>query len=181
MPYTAEQIQELERRAHYCVTHSDGCDCRALRYAKLEQENEALRQALEAIPTCVSMHEATEVARGALAGVQSSTQQPITPEVIDVIVASVRSNFRCFGGGRASQWNPIAHMLAEEPPQFAAGVGVRQVVQFVLMQAAKHYSARITAQCKICEEEIEHDGTSWKHIGDYRPRHPAVPADEERL
>jgi hypothetical protein len=51
---------------------------------------------------------------------------------LDFIVAEVGQHFPCFGGGRTSGWNPIAAALSAEPLQFAAGVDVKAVVEFVL-------------------------------------------------
>ncbi len=52
-------------------------------------------------------------------------------EIEDQVVAAVTERFRTFGGGRVSPSNPISHALRDEPPQFAAGVDVREVVRFV--------------------------------------------------
>ena len=56
----------------------------------------------------------------------------IQPETIDDVVALTSVKFPTFGGGKVSSWgNPIAHALKDEPPQFAAGVDVREVVEFI--------------------------------------------------
>lgn len=55
----------------------------------------------------------------------------------DGITALVAVKFRTFGGGRGSQWNPIAEALKDHEPEFAAGVSVREVVEFVLKEAEK--------------------------------------------
>lgn len=55
--------------------------------------------------------------------------------VLDVpaIVRGVQQNFRTFGGGQArDEANLLAHCLKDEPAQFAAGVDVAAVVEFVL-------------------------------------------------
>lgn len=54
---------------------------------------------------------------------------------IDEITKAVAENFRSFGGGKTSSYNPIANALSGQPPQFAAGVDIRQVVRFVLERA----------------------------------------------
>jgi len=59
----------------------------------------------------------------------------ITPETPADITALVAHNFRCFGGGRTSNSNPISNALKDTPPSFAAGVDVQQVVDFVLSLA----------------------------------------------
>ena len=40
--------------------------------------------------------------------------------------------FRSFGGGSVSPDNPISHALKDRPPQFAAGVDIQKVVEFVV-------------------------------------------------
>lgn len=55
-----------------------------------------------------------------------------TKEMLDYIVQRVASQTRTFGGGRTSEWNPIANALSDKPPQFAAGVDVATVVCLVL-------------------------------------------------
>ena len=50
------------------------------------------------------------------------------------IVADVAAEFRCFGEGSSPriEGNPIAEAMKDQPAQFAAGVDVRQVVDFIL-------------------------------------------------
>lgn len=51
----------------------------------------------------------------------------------DQLVDAVSGAFRTFGGGRVgSGENPISAVLAGEPPSFAAGVDVREVVRFIM-------------------------------------------------
>lgn len=62
----------------------------------------------------------------------------LKPETIDDIVLLVQSQFRTFGGGQiTSANNPIAHAMKDMPAAFAAGVDVREVVDFVLATAKK--------------------------------------------
>ena len=56
----------------------------------------------------------------------------ITPETVDDIVTIIAHEFRSFGGGRTSQYNPIANALADKDPQFAAGVDIKDVVERVI-------------------------------------------------
>lgn len=57
---------------------------------------------------------------------------------VDAITASIAKKFRTFGGGTTSSWgNPIAMALADKSAQFAAGVDVKEVVEFVLSQVSK--------------------------------------------
>lgn len=50
----------------------------------------------------------------------------------DRLVEMVSRSFRSFGGGAGSESsNPIAQALKDSAPQFAAGVDIRGVVQFV--------------------------------------------------
>jgi hypothetical protein len=53
---------------------------------------------------------------------------------IDQIVEKVTTNFRTFGGGYVTPGNPISSALANHPASFAAGVDVREVVEFILKQ-----------------------------------------------
>lgn len=65
---------------------------------------------------------------------------PKVDAVRKALVELIQGRFRTFGGGRLSTTNPLANALADEPANFAAGVDVRQVVDFVLDnygQAAK--------------------------------------------
>lgn len=50
------------------------------------------------------------------------------------ITAKVGANFSTFGGGRGSQYNPLAEMLKDKPLLFAAGVPVEDVVRFVIAE-----------------------------------------------
>jgi hypothetical protein len=50
----------------------------------------------------------------------------------DKIVKIVGTNFPTFGGGQMSNFNPITNALSNKPYCFAAGVGVKEVVEFVL-------------------------------------------------
>ena len=58
----------------------------------------------------------------------------VKEDEINQIVADVAAEFRCFGQGSSPriQGNPIAEALKDQEPQFAAGVDVREVVEFVL-------------------------------------------------
>jgi hypothetical protein len=47
------------------------------------------------------------------------------------IVAAVANAFPSFGGGKGSEWNPVAAALKNDAPQFAAGVDIGQVVTFI--------------------------------------------------
>lgn len=60
----------------------------------------------------------------------------------DRIVAEVTHCFRTFGGGRGSEWNPVAQALKDSAPSFAAGVDVRDVVRFVLTNATRRPKGR---------------------------------------
>lgn len=60
-------------------------------------------------------------------------------EKIKRIVAAVGQNFKGFGGGRSENTddNIIADTLKDNPPQFALGVDIREVVIFILQEAQK--------------------------------------------
>jgi hypothetical protein len=56
-------------------------------------------------------------------------------ETVRYIVGMVVSKFNCFGGGQRSPWgNPVAEALKDQPPMFAAGVDVEQVVRAVMKE-----------------------------------------------
>ena len=52
------------------------------------------------------------------------------------ILSQIQNNFRTFGGGKATEGNLMAYALKDRPLQFAAGVDVQEVVDFVLEKAA---------------------------------------------
>lgn len=52
----------------------------------------------------------------------------------DGIVKLIGRGFRTFGGGRPADGNPIAAALQNTPLAFAAGVDVREVVNFILKE-----------------------------------------------
>lgn len=55
---------------------------------------------------------------------------------IEQITELVSNRFNTFGGGKKSSWgNPIAAALEDKPLVFAAGVSVRDVVEFVVFYA----------------------------------------------
>lgn len=56
----------------------------------------------------------------------------IIPETTEDITTIIASEFRCFGGGNVSYGNPISMALRDQPPQFAAGVDVQDVVNRVI-------------------------------------------------
>lgn len=56
----------------------------------------------------------------------------LSNQQIDELVNEIRINFRCFGGGLYTVGNPVAHALANQPPQFAAGVDVKEVIEFTI-------------------------------------------------
>ena len=66
----------------------------------------------------------------------SYTKVVVRKAEIDRLTEEVRKNFRCFGGGYYTPGNPVSAALAEGPTQFAAGVDVREVVEFILRQSA---------------------------------------------
>jgi len=75
----------------------------------------------------------------ALADLESATKcGPKTqPQKINEITAKVANQFACFGGKRKVEGNPIATAFENKPPLFALGVDVREVVSFVLTEAAR--------------------------------------------
>jgi hypothetical protein len=56
-------------------------------------------------------------------------------EAVREIVRDVARTFPSFGGDRGAKGNPIAAAMQNEPPSFALGVDVEQVVRFVLESA----------------------------------------------
>jgi len=62
---------------------------------------------------------------------QCYTQATMSGNRTDDIVRLVGLKFRTFGGGIESANNPIAQATIGKPFMFAAGVDVREVVQFI--------------------------------------------------
>lgn len=62
----------------------------------------------------------------------------VSEERRNQIVKDIAANFRCFGKGSRPVvfGNPISDALADKPPQFAAGVDVKEVVDYVIKQLA---------------------------------------------
>jgi hypothetical protein len=58
-------------------------------------------------------------------------------KLIDDIVKKVTIRFHTFGGGQDSEFNPITHALKDKPPVFAAGVDVREVVEYIAGAVAR--------------------------------------------
>lgn len=56
----------------------------------------------------------------------------LSDENLHEIMAEIGVRFRTFGGGVASEWNPISAALKDRPLQFAAGVDVADVVRLVV-------------------------------------------------
>jgi hypothetical protein len=79
----------------------------------------------------------------------------VTPETSADITALVAANFRSFGGGQTSQWNPIVNAMKDKPVQFAGGVDIKDVVEFVIPLAPL-----VTGERKLLERaltQLEHD------------------------
>lgn len=53
------------------------------------------------------------------------------------IVKGIAARFRCFGKGTRPSNNPIAYALEDEPTQFAAGVNVKEVVDYVIKRLSE--------------------------------------------
>lgn len=53
---------------------------------------------------------------------------------IDAIIIKLADGFPSFGGGQTSQYNLLVNALKAQAPIFAAGVDIRQVVEFVVME-----------------------------------------------
>jgi hypothetical protein len=58
-------------------------------------------------------------------------------QLIDAIVRDVTRQFRTFGAGQTSEYNPLVNALKDHEPMFAAGVDVREVVEFVIEAVKK--------------------------------------------
>lgn len=56
---------------------------------------------------------------------------------IDRITQIIAHNFRSFGGGQKSNWNPVVNALKDKPLQFAAGVDIKDVVTAVLKESRR--------------------------------------------
>lgn len=53
------------------------------------------------------------------------------------LIKAITHKFHCFGGGKISEFNPITYALKDYPAQFAAGVEVEEVVNFILNNLPK--------------------------------------------
>jgi hypothetical protein len=53
-----------------------------------------------------------------------------------LLTASATASFRSFGMGQITPGNPLSHALQDRPPQFAAGVDVREVVDHIVNNIA---------------------------------------------
>jgi len=58
----------------------------------------------------------------------------MTSQFVEELAAKIVERFSCFGGGKSNDWNPISIALKDRPAQFAAGVDVRSVIEFVLSE-----------------------------------------------
>lgn len=59
--------------------------------------------------------------------------QKLTPQELEVITSMVQDEFKTFGGGQKSTWgNPILAALEDHEPAFAAGVNVKEVINYVV-------------------------------------------------
>lgn len=76
---------------------------------------------------------------------------------IDTITEYIGLKFRSFGGGQATEGNPIAAALKDKPFQFAAGVDVKEVVMTVLEIAA---APKLYEACKAEEKARSYVGAS---------------------
>ncbi len=47
------------------------------------------------------------------------------------LVKLVGEKFRSFGGGQTSNYNPLVNALSDRPLCFAAGVDIKEVVEFI--------------------------------------------------
>ena len=74
-------------------------------------------------------------------------------EHIDRITENVGRTFRSFGGGQKDFDNPIAEALKDEPLQFAAGVHIKKVVEYVLSESAHD---DLLAACKAIAHLSRH-------------------------
>jgi hypothetical protein len=97
-----------------------------------------------------------------------------TPDDVSAIVSAVASNFRCFGGAekKASAFNPLVEALSLGPVNFAMGVGVADVVRFVLAADPRDAVIReLTAEVERLATELEGIGAgyrtehhAWRHV-----------------
>lgn len=61
----------------------------------------------------------------------------------NALVVEVASKFRTFGGGNVNKNNPISIALKDQPSQFAAGVDVGQVVDFIANRVFEEIDNRL--------------------------------------
>ena len=68
---------------------------------------------------------------------------------IEEITQFIAHNFRSFGDGQKSNWNPVVNALKDEPPQFAAGVDIKDVVEAIMKESG------FDDLLKLCEDALE--------------------------
>ncbi len=73
----------------------------------------------------------------------------LIPETTGDLAAIVAANVRSFGGGRVSDWNPITSALKDQSPQFAGGVDIKEVVEFIAPLAPL-----VTGERKLLERAL---------------------------
>lgn len=78
------------------------------------------------------------------------------------IVKAITENFRTFGGGNGSSFNPIAEALKDLSPQFAAGVDINDVVEFVLMASS---APELLEALKEAEQQIIYLHAKFRETG----------------
>lgn len=76
------------------------------------------------------------------------TQEVRGDDALQALVDLIQQKFRTFGGGRdGGGWNPVADALKDQPLQFAAGVGVRDVAAVVLEEARRQTFLKVADEC----------------------------------
>jgi hypothetical protein len=66
-----------------------------------------------------------------------------TSKFRDSLVESVANAFPSFGGGKGSNFNPIAETLKDHDPQFAAGVDIAAVVEYIVNAVVDEVDVRL--------------------------------------
>ena len=99
---------------------------------------------------------------------------------VDEITKGVGLNFPSFGGGQGSDFNPIAATLKNRPFQFAAGVDIKSVVEFVLRESGHD---DLVAACEIHQDcvTLRAGGCSNSMAGKIMTKYDLLSSDIEKL
>ncbi len=104
-----------------------------------------------------------------------SLTMQIIPETNADIAILTAAHFPGFGSGKAVLGNPVASATAQDPPTFAAGVSVQEVVDFVAPMAQS-----IGPEAQLLREllhELEPLNLPWSNLRAMARKRLKLPAE----